>query len=403
MLILSTYLLVLRYSVHIMSETRRVFMGGAGLLVLQSQTAFGSQANSALEVGIVGCGGRGAYIGRFFKEFTGARIVALADPFQDRMDALAKEFAVDSGRLYGGMSGYEKLAASKLDAVVIESPPYFHPEQAEAAVDAGKHVYCAKPVAVDVPGCLRIERAGKKAAGKLSFMVDFQTRAMPAFQEAAARVHRGEIGTVVLAELVYHARRNAPQKVDGLPAGQARLRNWLHDKVLSGDMIVEQNIHTLDVGNWYLQGHPTEAYGVAGRKVRLEPGDVSDHFLVDYWYPNDTKAYFAATQFLQGYGDIGQKVFGSKGTLESHYGGSLKITGENPWPGVPKDDTFKQGAINNVKAFVDAVRAGKPVNNAAHGSESTLTAILGRTAAYRRKVVTWDEMIRANERTEAKL
>src|SRR5574341_265633 len=161
---------------------QRFLQSSAGLLILKPRTVFGSQANSALEVGVIGCGGRGDFIGGFFVEFTGARIVALADPFPDRLEKSRQKFKTDSSRLHGGLNGCRDLIGSKLDAVAIMSPPYFHPEQAEAAVAAGKHVFIAKPLAVDVTGCRRILDAAEKARGRLSFLVDFQTRAQPVFQ-----------------------------------------------------------------------------------------------------------------------------------------------------------------------------------------------------------------------------
>jgi predicted dehydrogenase len=172
--------------------------------------------------------------------------------------------------------------------------------------------------------------------------------------------------------------------------------------VLSGDIIVEQNIHVLDVANWYLQAHPLKAWGTGGRKARLD-GDVWDHFIVAYQYPDDAKVDFSSTQFLKGYGDLCMRLYGSKGTVDSHYRGSIKITGENPWPGVEKDDTFREGAVNNIKNFADGIRASKPLNNAAVAAESTMTAILGRMAAYGERVVTWDEMMRSNETLDARL
>ena len=385
---------------------RREFLraAGSGLLILRPETVFGSQANSAVEIGVVGAGGRGNWIADLFIEYTGARVAAIAEPFEDRRAEAVSKYKLDPKRAYKGRDGHRELAASKLDAVVIESPPYFHPEQAEAAVNAGKHVYLAKPVAVDVQGCKRISAAGAKAAkAKLSFTVDFQTRAREVFQEAAKRVHRGDIGDVVLGHVYYHAGRLKPHASTTLTPDMLEFRNWLHDKKVSGDIIVEQNIHVIDAANWYLQGHPVRAQGTCGRKARTEVGDTNDHFIVTYWYPGDVKVDFSSAQFLRGYGDLCIRVYGSKGTLDSHYNGKVEITGDNPWPGAPKDDTFRGGAVANLKAFVESIRNGKPINNADHGSESTLSAILGRLAAYSGKPVTWDEMMRSNETWEAKI
>ncbi len=386
---------------------RRQFLGSsaaaAGVLILDPKTVFGTQANSAVEVGIIGCGGRGNWIGAFFPEYAGARIVALADPFADRLESTQKKLNVDSSRLYRGLNGYRDLLASKLDAVAIESPPYYHPEQVSAAVAAGKHVYLAKPMAVDAPGCRSIQASGEKARGKLSFLVDFQTRSQPVFQEAARRVHGGAIGSPVLGHVYYHAGRLRPQDKPGMSVSEARLRNWVFDKTLSGDIIVEQNIHVIDVANWYLQGHPLRACGTGGRKARVDVGDCWDHFLVTFWYPNDVKVDFSSAQFTRGYDDLCIRVYGSAGTVDSHYGGLVRITGDNPWKGADKDDTFREGAVTNVKNFVESIRTGKYVNNVAESVESNLTAVLGRMAAYRGREVTWEQMLKDNEKLEANL
>jgi predicted dehydrogenase len=386
-----------------MSERREFLKTAGGVLILKPATAFGSQANSSVELGVVGMGGRGNWISDLFIEHTGARVVAVAEPFKDRQQAAISKYKLDASRVYGGRDGYKQLSQSKLDAVLIESPPYFHPEQAEAAVDAGKHVYLAKPVAVDVPGCKRIIAAGAKAKGKLSFLVDFQTRAQPAFQEAASRVHRGDIGDLVLGHVYYHAGRVPPQKLEGAAADLFNFRNWVHDIKLSGDIIVEQNVHVIDCANWYLRSHPVRAIGTHGRRARKDVGDTNDHFIVTFWYPNDVKVDFSSAQFLHGYNDLCIRVYGSKGTVDSHYGGFVRITGDNPWPGVEKDDTFRGGAVENLKAFVNSIRTGKLINNADHGAESTLSAILGRTAAYGGKLVTWDEMMKTNETWDTKI
>jgi predicted dehydrogenase len=387
------------------TSARRAFLQGAtgGLLILKPSTVFGSQANSAIELGLIGPGGRGSWIGGLFVEYTGARVVALADPFSDRLSAAQKKFKTDSSRLYKGLNGYRDLMASGLDAVAIESPPYFHPEQVAAAVAAGKHVYLAKPVAVDVPGCKSIMDSGEKAQGKLSFLVDFQTRARPVFQESAERIQRGEIGALVMGHVFYHTSRLRPKDAPGMSSAEARLRNWVFDKRLSGDIIVEQNVHVLDVANWYSSSTPLRAFGTGGRKARIDVGDCWDHFLVTYWYPGDVKVDFSSNQFLKGFHDMCIRFYGTEGTMEAHYGGAVRMTGDKQWNGAEKDDTGNGGAVANVKAFVESIRNGTFVNNAAVSAKSSLTAILGRMAAYRGGTLTWDEMMRSNETYEANL
>ena len=381
----------------------------AGLLILKPATVFGSQANSAVEVGLIGCGGRGNWISPFFPEFTGARIVALADVIQANLASTQDKFKVDAGRAYYGPDAYKELAHSKLDGVIIETPPIYHPLHAAEAVKAGKHVYCAKPIAVDVPGCQSFEATGKEAAGKsLSFWVDFQTRAQEVFREAAKRVHEGAVGKPVFAQVFYYAGRPVKDKgTPGMDPGQRQLMNFFMDRTTGGDIIVEQNIHVIDVANWMLNGHPTKATGTGGRTdwrgTGYDAGDAYDHFQVTYWYGNEVQADFSSNQLTNSFSDLCVRVFGIKGCADTHYGGLVRITGENAWKGSDKDDTFRQGAINNVKAFVASIRDGKPINNAGRSVESNLTAILGRMAAYQQRLITWDEMLQSKERYHADL
>ncbi len=390
---------------------RRDFVKSAtgGLLILNSKTAFGSEANSAVELGLIGCGGRGNWISPFFPEYTGARVVAVADVIKDHLDATRPKFDVDPSRAYYGPDAYKELSHSKLDGVIIETPPLFHPEEAAEAVKAGKHVYCAKPIAVDVPGCLSFKSTGQLAATKnLSFWVDFQTRAQEVFQEVARRVHAGDIGKPVFAQVFYYAGRPSKDKgTPGMDPGEQRLVNFYMDKVIGGDIIVEQNIHVIDVANWLMDGHPVKATGTGGRAdwrgTGYDAGDAWDHFQVTYWYGDGVQADFSSNQLTSSFSDLCIRVFGIKGCADVHYGGLVRITGENAWKGSDKDDTFKQGAINNVKAFVASIRDGKPINNADQSVESNLTAILGRTAAYQQRLVTWDELLQSKDRLHAEL
>ena len=371
-----------------------------GFAYLKPATVFGAEANSSIEIGIIGCGGRGVYIGGFFLEDANVRIVALADPIPSQMEALKTELKLDSPRTYGGLSGYRELVNSKLDAVVIESPPYFHPEHAAAAAGAGKHVFLAKPVAVDVPGCQSIIDTGRKSNGRLSTWIDFQTRMRPLYQEAARRVARGDIGAPVVAEVAYH---NVPQVFRPDPADsplERRLRNWNLDRTLSGEIIVEQDIHMIDVADWFLGGHPLEAQGRLGLAGAERQGDMADFFSVQYAYPNGVAADFIGTRFASRYRDQCVRVQGTRGTVDSHYMGAVNIIGANPWAGAATDTT-RLGAQTNVRSFLESIRAARPIDNTAAAAQSNLTAILGRTAAYRKRSVTWEEMLRTGEKFDA--
>jgi predicted dehydrogenase len=371
----------------------------------------GTQANSKIDLGLIGCGGRGKWIANLFTEHGGFHIAAAADYFQDRVDTFGEKFNVDPAHRHTTLSCYRKLLKEKLDAVAIESPPYFHPEQAAAAVEAGRHAYVAKPIAVDVPGCQTIAKSGEKAtAKKLCFLVDFQTRANEFYIEALKCVHNGAIGRFAFGQASYHAGNPWSGQVKFLaddPANpENRLRAWGLDKVLSGNIITEQNIHALDVASWIMNREPLYAVGTGGRKVRKDKGNCWDHFAVLFVYPNDVGVTFSSRQF-KGYdspGGINNRMFGSKGVLETQYGGQVIIRGENFYRGGKTTDIFKQGAVNNIATFYDSI-TGRRFDNptVAPSVRSNLVTILGRTAAYEGRKVTWNEMIKSNVRLEADL
>ncbi len=380
---------------------RRAAGAAIGFTIVSPAAVRGTQANSALRLGVIGCGGRGNFVCDKFKKSTESRIVALADPFPDNAEKLKKAHAEPDAKYFGGLDGYRGVVGSDVDAVIITSPPCFHPEQAAAAVDAGKHVWLAKPVAVDVWGCKQIVAAGDRAKGKVSFFVDFQTRNSPGFRDAVERVRRGDIGPIISGQVYYQAGRLSPHadpKDTTNPA--TRLRNWVFDQKLSGDIIVEQNVHVLDLANWYLGAHPIKAFGAGGRKARVDVGDCWDHFLGIYWYPDDVMIDFSSGQYLKGFSDLCVRLYGAKGTVDSHYGGAIRITGDQPWPGVERDPTYQEPVLRNAKDFETSIREKKPLNNAAESAQSTLTGILGRTAAYEGRVVTWDEMIASDARID---
>jgi len=374
----------------------------AGLTVAPITAVRGAEANTTLRLGLIGCGGRGCWIGGLFEKNAKAKVVAVHDYFRDRVNEAGDKFTVEPSRRYAGLDGYKELLASNVDAVAIVSPPCFHPQQAVAAIEAGKHVYLAKPVAVDVPGCTAVLKAAEKAGGKLTMLVDFQTRNNEFFRGAAQRVHEGMIGQPVCGQMFYHTGRLETKTPPGSEV--ARLRNWVFDISLSGDIIVEQNVHVLDVSNWYLQSHPIKAYGTGGRKVRTDVGDCWDHFVVTFWYPNDVLIDFSSSQFLEGFHDMCMRLYGAEGTVDSHYGGDVVIRGKKTgWRGGNTSDIYLQGAVNNIKDFCGSIAEGKYLNNTRDGVESTLTSILGRTAAYENRVVTWDEMLQANVALDPKL
>jgi myo-inositol 2-dehydrogenase / D-chiro-inositol 1-dehydrogenase len=392
--------------------TRREFLTtaaaiGAPLLV-SPRAAFGSQANSRLTLGAIGCGGRGTWIADLFQKHGGYEIRAAADYFQDRVDQLGAKFQVPPERRHTGLEGYRRVLESDVDAVVIETPPYFHPRQAKEAVEAGKHVYLAKPAAVDVPGCRTVEESGRKATEKQRcFLVDFQTRTDPFYREAVKRAQYGDIGRIVCGEASYFCGPTFDEQIKWLTEKpgdpEVRLRAWGLDRALSGDVITEQNIHALDVASWVLDAAPLHAVGTGGRRARAV-GTCWDQYSVIFSFPGDVVLTFASKQLGDGWDDICCRIYGTEGTLDTHYFGEVSIRGKLPYRGGKMTSLYQDGAVANIAAFHDSIVRGDWTNaTVAPSVRSNLTTILGRTAAWRDARVTWDEMMSADEALTADL
>jgi myo-inositol 2-dehydrogenase/D-chiro-inositol 1-dehydrogenase len=388
------------------TPSRREFLAtaaaiGAPLLV-SPRTARGAQANSRLTLGFIGCGGRGTWIADLFEKHGGYEIREATDYFQDRVDAFGEKLRVPQERRHTGLEGYLQVLDSDVDAVVIESPPYFHPRQASDAVDAGKHVYLAKPVAVDVPGCRTVEEAGQRATeNSRCFLVDFQTRTDPLYQEAVKRAQYGDMGRIVCGEAVYFCGPTWGQQAQWLEESpgdaEMRLRAWGLDRALSGDVITEQNIHALDVATWVLDAAPLAAVGSGGQTARTA-GDCWDNFSVSFTFPGEVLVTFSSKQLGAGWDDIGCLVFGTDGTLDTHYFGDVSIRGQIPYRGGTVDNLYLNGGVRNIAAFHDSITRGDWSNpTVAPSVRSNLTTILGRTAAWRREWVSWAEMMEAGE------
>jgi predicted dehydrogenase len=385
---------------------RRTFLAATtaagALTILKPATVFGAEANAKLEVALIGCGGRGAWLADLFAQNGNYQLVACADYFQDRVDAVGNKHGLDPSRRHAGLAGYKKLLESKLDAVIIETPPYFHPEQALAAVEAGKHVFVAKPIAVDVPGCLTIAEAGKKAtAKKLAFLVDFQIRANEHFREAVRRVHQGEIGKLIMGEAHYPWRgggRGAPP-----PTAEGRLRSWYYVLELGGDFIVEQSIHSLDFATWIINADPIRAIGTGGHKVR-PANSIYDHFALTYWFPDDVPLAFTCIQSIPEVKDeITSRVYGSDGVIYGDYFSEVWIRGKD-FMRQRVDNLYTTGAQVNIKEFYECITQGKFDNpTVAPSVRSNLTAVLGREAAYRKTEVTLAQLIKEGKKLEPDL
>jgi predicted dehydrogenase len=406
---------------------RRTFLQAAGAFtILQPRLVRGAQANSAVRVGLLGCGARGGAHAANIIQNTDARLVALADLFPDQLDRAKRRFdrlneskgyAAISQTFVGPKACQQIADAKEVDAIVIATPPYFHPEHLATVVEAGKHVYCEKPVAVDVRGAMQVLETGKRAEGKLSLDVGFQIRSAPPFVELVRRIHAGALGEIAAGEAHYYAPLAEQREWPGASGQALRLRNWIHDRVLSGDIIVEQEIHAIDICNWVLKGRPLKAVATGGRKGRMMPGmDCYSHFDAIFYYPDDVHVSFNATQFGKGPFEVSERFFGVRGASESPYSGKLGITGDETWTWEGSEQAKRQGQFSasgsfsdnltqadpeKQRAFIASVTSGQFHNQAASGVESALTAMLGRQAAYTGREVTWDDLLRSGERLDA--
>jgi len=405
---------------------RRKFLTGtaatSGLMFLKPKTAFGYQANSAVRYALLGCGNRGTSVATSFAKNTSARIVAIADLFPDQLEK-GKAYFDDLNKSLGyagpehqfrGYKAYEELAASKdVDAVQISTPPWFHVEHLEAIVKGGKHAYCEKPVGVDIPQTMRALEIAKLADGKVSVDVGFQIRSAPPFVEIVRRIHNGDLGKIASVAAHYNAPPAVEHDYPNASADEQRLRNWLWYRNLSGDMLLEQNIHVIDICNWALQSHPVKAVATGGRSVIAHAGDTWDNYQVIFTYPEQIHVSFSSTQFCPGkWFDVSERIFGAKGIAELPYSGPLRILGDNPWTWSGSDtqqstgafaangafsDNLAQADSEKDKGFIESITSGKFHNQIAAGVESARSCMLGRMSGYQKREVTWDELLAHGE------
>jgi myo-inositol 2-dehydrogenase/D-chiro-inositol 1-dehydrogenase len=362
-----------------------------------------------LKAGLVGCGGRGTGAAiDFLNSGPNLQIVALGDVFQDKIDAcrdlLKKEKNVEipDENCFVGFDSYEKVLDSGIDVVLLCTPPHFRPAHVEAAVNARKHIFMEKPVAVDPTGVRRVIAAVKRAQSlKLNIISGTIRRSQKDYMETRRRVLNGEIGDITGAHIIRNGgalwfRSRRPEWSDM----EYMLRNWVNFCWLSGDHITEQFIHEIDVMNWYLGKYPIKASGWGGRQRRVT-GDQYDFFSIEYLYDNGMRTHCAARQIdgcsngkveqincTNGYADAAGKLYDLNGNIIWEY----PNTENNSNPEWSVTNPFVQEHIN----LVSAIRTGNTINDGEDQAYSTLVTIMGRVAAYTGKDVTWEEILNAD-------
>jgi predicted dehydrogenase len=375
-------------------NTRRQFVQAAstaaGWMIVNPQAVRGSQANSAITFGLIGSGGRGTYDAGIVVKDPRARLVALCDLFDDRLDAAATRLKLEKPTTY---KDYQKLLASDLDAVIIATPPFLHPEQFEAAVEAKKHIYCEKPMGVDAAGCRKVIAAARRADPKKCIAVGFQQRYGPVYLEAYKRLQEGQIGELATARGWWIGADPFTRRPYDDPKIE-KLRNWFCYRDYSGDFIVEQDCHNFDVLHWFLGGLPLRAVGWGGRKVRTTM-EILDHLSLTFEFPNDIYVAYEANQLTpRGYSRVGEEFTGTKGTLATsraqmtHYKGPTPKEAETIQS--PRDIT-----IDAIENFITRIVTNNPENAGVRSAESTLIAILGRTAIYTGREAHWKDVVNA--------
>jgi myo-inositol 2-dehydrogenase / D-chiro-inositol 1-dehydrogenase len=395
---------------HSRDVTRREFLettAAATAAMALPHSSIGG-APKKIRIGLIGCGGRGTgAVKDCLTSSENIELVALGDLFPDHLakcreslatmvteDATLKpKIKVKDSRCFVGFDAYRKVLDSNADLVLLATPPAFRPQHLAAAIEAGKHVFMEKPVAVDPQGVHAVIASSDLAAQKnLAIVAGTQRRHDAAYRAAMERIHDGAIGDIVSGHVYWnqgglwmHPRETQWSDVEW------QIRNWLYFTWLSGDHIVEQHIHNIDVANWAFGAHPVKAVGVGGRQRRTDPayGHIYDHFAVEFEYPNGARLTSMCRQIDGTASRVGERFVGTRGTSD----GRSVIEGAAPWswdPQAPKVNPYVQEHAD----LIASIRGGgRPLNEGRRVAESTLTAIMGREAAYTGQEIMWDDLL----------
>ena len=386
-----------------------VAAGSAAAAVLSVAPAVHASSADIIRVGLIGCGGRGKGAAvQCVRGGVNVKLWSMGDAFQELQDPrrgnIADLMDVPTTRRFAGLNAYQEVIAN-CDLVILATPPGFRPIHLQAAVNANKHTFTEKPVAVDGPGVRTVlglyEEANRRG---LCVVAGLQRHYQTGYIQSMRRMHDGEIGTITSARCywnqgaLWHADRTA-----SMSDAEWQIRNWLYFTWLSGDHICEQHVHNLDVVNWALQAHPTRCVGMGGRQSRTQPefGHIYDHFTVEYEYPNDVHVLSMCRQIDRCANNVSEAVTGTRGTWTS------------PGPGDPNFYRIKEGtetrwAFNHRRddnqpyqkehdVLINCIRQGTPINNLRYVAESTLTAIMGRMSAYTGRAVTWQQALESTD------
>lgn len=368
---------------------REALSGAVTGIGMASRTVRAARANSAVSLGMIGTGGRGRFDGGLFAKDGRARIVALCDISSEAIDKTKTAIpGTDTARVY--KDHRDLLADPSIDAVLIATPVFLHPEHFEAAVKARKHIYIEKPAGADVAGVKRLLAAAEQADKSKNIVFGFQNYYSPEYRAAEEILRTGKLGKLLMMECHFIKGGVTERKIQHPP--EQRIRHWGAWRDMSGDFIVEQDCHGLDILNWFAKAHPLKAIGTGGR-IRRAYGDNLDHLSVTYEYPGGLRGMLVATQItVPRYRDVREQFFGTQGVLETHRQYYRWDKGDGP---IVQVDSKREITIDAVDSFLTNVLSGKPGNDAFRACESTLTSLLGRMAIDTKREVTWEELLRS--------
>jgi predicted dehydrogenase len=399
------------------SSSRRQFIKTSALVggalvapaILRGQSA--GADGPTLKVGLVGCGGRGTgAASQTLHADPNVVLTAMADVFQDKLQAsldqlrheAADKVKVDEDHCFVGLDGFQKLIDSGVDVVLLATPPGFRPQHLKAAVEAGKHVFCEKPVATDAPGVRSVlETVALAKQKKLALVSGFCWRYNLAEQGLFQRMLDGQIGDLRVIYATYYTGTVRPMpsantRPPGLHDLEWQLRNWYNFNWLSGDGYVEQAVHAVDWMCWAMRDEPpAKAIAVGGRQIPSEGGNIFDHFAVNYEYANGARGFLASRQQGGCANDNTATFIGTEGNgRELGFSGMPFISGKNTWKYAgPRPNMYD---VEHQEMY-KSIRAGNPINNGVRMARTTLTALMGRMAAYTGKEVTWDMALNSQE------
>jgi len=373
--------------------------------ILPGKERLFATGSDKLRVGLIGCGGRGTGAAQdCVTSSPNVEIAAMGDLFQDQLDRSLAELSrevddkvsVTQDTSFVGFDAYKKVIACDVDIVILATPPNFRPEHLAAAIEAGKHVFMEKPVAVDPTGIHSIIASSKLAKNQgLAIVAGTQRRHQAHYLEIMKRIHRGDIGEIVGGQCYWNMGELwVKKRQTGWSDMEWQCRNWPYFTWLSGDHIVEQHVHNLDIINWAVGTHPVQAMGMGGRQVRTGPeyGNIFDHFAIEYEYPNGARVLSMCRQTAGCHEQVSERVVGTKGKTYTD-GSTGFIEGQNPFK---YEGESPNPYVQEHADLIASIRQGNPINEGRDVAESTMTAITGRMSAYTGRALKWDWAMNAS-------